>query len=339
MKNQVEILIQSFQAKLELIKEFQAGIEFRNRWYKEHIVGWQNKLKTATLEVKKESGLYLNQLKQKIDEIFEAWKETWEINNFPIIRADFSIKNNMIQSAHPHWINDVIERSCEWFAQLNFQISQGNEIVDQRENFDLLNISHSHPSRKEADSFYYHDQKMLRTHNTANTAKVLLDNHDKKELRVATFGNVYRNDPDDATHTHQFTQIDFIWVQKEINLTNLKWVINNYLESIFEQPLKTRYRPSFFPFTETSFEVDLACVYCQASGCRICKYTGWIEVLGAGMLNPQCFINTGYDPTEYNAIAAGIGCERIAMIKHRISNIRDFYQNEDNFFKKGNWLC
>lgn len=359
MDQKIKNLIHSFQEELKKISEYQVGIEFKNRWVKENILPWQRSLLTLSQERKKHSGFYLNQLKLKINQIFQQWKEGQENKNFLILPYDPSIQHENEKKFHPHWINDVIDLSCQWFANLGFQIEQGEEIINEELNFDLLNVPKNHPSRVVSDSFYYEltgdNKKMLRTHTTSNSMANLKKHAQKEdwEFQLVTFGNVYRNDHDDATHTHQFTQIDFIWVQKTINLANLKWLIQNYLEAVFEQKVKLRYRPSYFPFTETSLEVDLGCVVCNQQGCRICKLTGWIEVLGTGMLHPYCFMNAGYPylpaydngsvysyhRVEYNGIAGGIGCERIAMIKHKINEIRDFYQNDRKFFEKGKWLC
>lgn len=327
-------LLLELKNNLKQTKNFQAAIEQKNEWIKKYIVQLQIKIKDQPFENKKKLGKLINQLKIEADLIFEKIKNRYELESFNKVLIDPSVKNETLLQAHPHWLNNVIQRSCEWFAKMNFKIEQGNEIVSQIENFDLLNINQNHPARINSDSFYFDQKYMLRTHNTCHSAKVLLEANPKAELRVVTFGNVYRNDTDDATHSHQFSQIDFIWVQKNLSLANLKWIVQNFLNYVFEKKVKVRFRPSFFPFTEPSFEVDVSCATCAQFGCNICKKTGWIEILGSGMINYYVLKNTGYDPNEYNAVAAGIGCERLAMIKYMINDIRYFYNNDTRFFRE-----
>ncbi|MDQ0513871.1 phenylalanyl-tRNA synthetase alpha chain [Mycoplasmoides fastidiosum] len=330
----LEQLLGELKTKLTQAPNLQAAIEAKNLWLKNHVLSLQANLRNLTPEEKKVIGGLINQLKDESKLLFDEVRDQFERQNFTVIKADLSIKNEAITAALPHWVNEIIARSCEWFARMNFQIETGSDVVSYQENFDLLNIGPNHPARLNSDSFYFDDKTMLRTHNTAHTAKVLLEQKNKGELRVVTFGDVYRNDPDDFTHTHQFTQIDFIWVQEKLSLANLKWMIKNFLDYVFERDINLRFRPSFFPFTEPSFEIDMACNKCEQQGCSTCKKTGWIEVLGSGMINQHVLRNTGYDPTKFKAIAAGVGIERLAMIKYSISDIRNFFNNDVRFLSE-----
>lgn len=217
---------------------------------------------------------------------------------------------------------------------MNFKIESGNEVVRTIDNFDKLNISKDHPARQGNDSFFIDEEMMLRTHCTATTATVI-DQNTSKDIRVVSFGNVYRKDDDDATHSHQFNQIDLVWVKDGLSLQNLKWLIHEMLKYIFGPKVETRFRLSHFPFTEPSFEVDMTCPYCGGNGCAICKNTGWIELLGAGMLHANVLKFAGVNIKS--GLAAGVGVDRLAMIKYGITDIRDLYSNDFrilNSFKK-----
>lgn len=330
----LDLLLDHFDRAIAMARNYQQVIEIKNKWFK-HFFILDQALKEPRLSDKKNISFWSNHLKKGLTKKLQTIKQKFDQTSYVRIDPCLRMENEAIKKPHPHWLNHVVQLACDWFEKLSFKIEFGNEVVSTFENFDLLNIKPNHPARLNSDAFYFKQPPMmLRSHNTANTAKVLLNNKEKTSMRVVTFGNVYRNDPDDATHSHQFMQIDFIWVQRNINLMNLKWVIKSFLNHIFERAVPTRFRPSFFPFTEPSFEVDIGCIYCNMLGCSICKRSGWIEVLGAGMLHQTVLANTGYDPDQFQAIAAGIGCERIAMIKHKITDIRHFYQNNSSFFEK-----
>ncbi|WP_391592106.1 Phenylalanyl-tRNA synthetase alpha subunit [[Mycoplasma] cavipharyngis] len=328
-------LLSQLKEQLNQAPNLQSAIEIKNLWFKNHVISLQKTLSNLSLLERKNTGILINQLKTAAQNLFDDIKDQFEQKSFHKIIIDHSMQNDHIIAAYPHWLNDILARTCEWFVKMNFQINTGNEVVSFYENFDLLNIGPNHPARLNSDSFYFDQTYMLRSHNTAHTAKVLLAAQPKEDLRIVTFGNVFRNDSDDLTHSHQFVQVDFIWVQKNLSLANLKWVIKNFLEYVFERSIQVRFRPSFFPFTEPSFEVDIACNKCSQNGCNKCKKTGWIEVLGSGMINQHVLKNTGYDPKKFNAIAAGVGIERLAMLKYNINDIRHFYQNDNRFFKVG----
>lgn len=242
------------------------------------------------------------------------------------------MKNHFLKNGSMHLLNIVLDDAIKFFEQLNFEVVSGNEVVTDQFNFHNLNIPKNHPSRNMQDSFFINEELLLRTHCTVTTAQKIYQNKND-DIRVLSYGNVYRKDDDDATHSHQFTQLDLVWVNKNINVANLKWLIDSFLKYLFENnDIQTRYRLSYFPFTEPSFEVDVSCFKCQQKGCSICKKTGWIEILGAGLLNMNVLRLA--DIKNSVGLAAGIGIERIAMLKYGISDIRDFYNNNFAFIKQ-----
>lgn len=218
---------------------------------------------------------------------------------------------------------------------LGFKINQGPEVVTTNQNFTKLNIDKNHPAREEQDTLYFTPDLILRTH-TSPEQIAILESCQKFPIKIIVPGNVYRNDDDDATHSHQFNQMEGLWVDDNVQMSDLKATLIYLLKKLFGKNIKTRFRPSHFPFTEPSAEVDMSCLFCQQKGCRICKYSGWIEVLGAGMVHPQVLKNCGINPQKYQGFAFGLGIDRLAMLKYKINDIRLFYTNDLRFLKQFN---
>ncbi len=309
-------------------------VEIKNKLSKDFI----NPLKTLLQETKdhnekKSLGQEINQLKINLERDFLFVKNEFEQEqkkvNYQVVDT---INNLTIGKAH------ILEKTnkeiLDIFKELQFDIRCGDDIVSSIWNFDALNISKNHPARAMHDSFFMSDEQLLKTHNTSYSAffAKLLNKTD--DIRICSYGSVFRNDDDDATHSHQFMQIDLVWIKEGLNIANLKWIVDYMLHKLFGNEVKTRYRLSFFPFTEPSFEVDISCFNCLNKGCNICKGSGWIEVLGAGMLHQNVLKNIGINHNKYQGIAFGIGIERIAMLKHEIEDIRNFYTNDFNFLKQ-----
>ncbi|QGZ97616.1 phenylalanine--tRNA ligase subunit alpha [Mycoplasma sp. NEAQ87857] len=275
----------------------------------------QQQLKSAPVDQKKAIGQQINVLKQEYQKFFdlaEARIKELEINRK--INSEFiDVTTPVLKTASLNPITIIEERMKDWFLAHGYYQEEMGEIVSDLYNFERLNIAKDHPARAMHDSLYLNATTLLRTHNTGITAKVLEDNKNKV---ISTFaiGKVYRNDEDDATHSHQFTQVDFVSVGK-VSFSNLIWTLKSLLSYVLEAEIEIRLRPSYFPFTEPSVEVDMF------------YNNRWIEVLGAGMLHPQVLKLAGYS-NEYNGFAAGIGIERITMIKYGFSDIRDLYKND-----------
>ncbi len=238
-------------------------------------------------------------------------------------------KKEDLGSLHP--INLVRNELIEAFAGMGFEIFEGPEIELDEYNFRLLNIPQDHPARDMQDTLYITDNILLRTQTSSGQARVMQSK--KPPLKILSPGKVYRAD-DDATHSPMFHQMEGLVVDKNITLCDLKGTLEAFLKKMFNGDLKTRFRPSYFPFTEPSVEVDVTCFECKGKGCHLCKGTGWIEVLGAGIVNRRVLENCNIDPDEYQGFAFGIGLERIAMLKYGIPDIRLFFENDIRFLKQ-----
>ena len=195
----------------------------------------------------------------------------------------------------------------------------------------MLNVPKGHPARDAQDTFYIDDELLLRTQTSAMQVRYMLSRADKKPFKMICPGKVYRRDDDDATHSHQFMQIEGLVVGKNISLSDLKGTLELLVRKMFGKDRNIRFRASYFPFTEPSYEVDVSCFNCNNKGCNICKHTGWIEILGSGMVHPNVLRDCGFDPEVYTGFAFGLGIERVAMLKYGINNIRLFYSNDERF--------
>ena len=214
---------------------------------------------------------------------------------------------------------------------MGYDVVEGPEIESDLYNFEKLNLAKDHPARDMQDSFYITTEMLLRTQTSPVQARTMDSNKDKTPIRIICPGKVYRKDDDDMTHSHQFTQIEGLVVDENISVAHLKGTLEVLVRKLFGDDREIRLRPSFFPFTEPSLEVDVTCFKCGGNGCPLCKQTGWIEILGAGMVHPNVLRACGYDPEKYSGFAFGMGAERIAMLKYGINDIRHFYVNNMNF--------
>ncbi|MBW1649411.1 MAG: phenylalanine--tRNA ligase subunit alpha [Deltaproteobacteria bacterium] len=227
-----------------------------------------------------------------------------------------------------HPITIIGNKICDIFLRIGFDIAEGPEIETDYYNFEALNIPKDHPARDMQDTFYTVNNLVLRTHTSPIQARVM--EKVKPPVKIIAPGKVYRCDSD-ITHTPMFHQVEGLVVDKNISFADLKGVLTVFIHQIFDKDTKMRFRPSFFPFTEPSAEVDISCVICRGKGCRICSNTGWIEILGSGMVHPAVFENVGYNPEKYTGFAFGMGIERIAMLKYGVDDIRKFFENDIRF--------
>jgi phenylalanyl-tRNA synthetase alpha chain len=217
------------------------------------------------------------------------------------------------------------------FRAAGFEVVEGPEVEDDFHNFQALNIPENHPARAMADTFYFPDGRLLRTHTSPVQIRAMRAR--KPPLRVIAPGRVYRSDSD-LTHTPMFHQVEGLVVDENISLANLKAVLHGFMERFFERELEIRFRPSYFPFTEPSAEVDIGCVFCNGAGCRVCKQTGWLEVLGTGMVHPKVLEACGVDPERYTGYAFGMGIERMAMLRYGVNDLRLFFENDWRFLQQ-----
>ncbi len=312
--------------KFEICTNKQKVIETKNIISKQYIEPLLVDLRNAPAFLKKEIGIRISNLKEELDALASEYLDKFvepEERDEIYSSNDLKLKLKYHDKGNLHILTKTINQIKEFFSQFNFTFLNGDEITSDLNNFERLNIPKNHPARNAHDTFYIDAENLLRTHCTANTASCINNNQDE-EIKILSYGNVYRNDDDDATHSHQFMQVDFVWIKEGINLSNLKWIVDSFLKHFFGKEIKTRYRLSFFPFTEPSFEVDVSCFKCT-DGCSLCKHTKWIEVMGAGMLHENVLKQANI---EYKSgIAAGIGIERLIMLKYGITDIREIYGN------------
>ncbi len=299
------------------------------------VTGLLKGMRDVAPEDRPKVGQMVNQLREKIGMLISS-KEEYLKN----VEMQNALKNESVDVTIPgkksdlgslHPINLVRNELIDAFAGMGFEIFEGPEIELDEYNFRLLNIPQDHPARDMQDTLYITDNILLRTQTSSGQARVMQDK--KPPLKILSPGKVYRAD-DDATHSPMFHQMEGLVVDKNITLCDLKGTLEAFLKKMFKDDLKTRLRPSYFPFTEPSVEVDVTCFECKGKGCHLCKGTGWIEVLGAGIVNRRVLENCGIDPDEYQGFAFGIGLERIAMLKYGIPDIRLFFENDVRFLKQ-----
>jgi phenylalanyl-tRNA synthetase alpha chain len=233
-----------------------------------------------------------------------------------------------------HPVTRTLKRVEAFFRQAGFEVHEGPEIEDDYHNFEALNIPPSHPARAMHDTFYFDSHSLLRTHTSPVQIRVM--EHQSPPLRIIAPGRVYRRDSD-LTHTPMFHQVEGLLVDEQVSFTDLKGILSDFLRAYFEQEsLKIRFRPSYFPFTEPSAETDIQCVNCSGKGCRVCSQTGWLEVLGCGMVHPKVFEHLSIDSEQYLGFAFGLGVERLAILRYGISDLRLFFENDLRFLRQFN---
>lgn len=238
-------------------------------------------------------------------------------------------RNSEVGGLHP--VTRTLQRIERYFRNIGFDVAEGPEIEDSHHNFTALNIPETHPARAMHDTFYFDADKLLRTHTSPVQIRVMEEN--QPPLRLIAPGRVYRCDSD-LTHTPMFHQVEGLMVDENISFTDLKGVLSDFLQAFFEKPLKVRFRPSYFPFTEPSAEADIECVICGGEGCRVCSHTGWIEILGCGMVHPNVFEHVNIDSEKYLGFAFGLGVERMAMLRYGVNDLRLFFDNDLRFLSQ-----
>jgi phenylalanyl-tRNA synthetase alpha chain len=279
-----------------------------------------------------DAGKEANILKKRLEEEFRTAFEkmgTAEARHYEAI--DVSLPGRPVPLGTLHPITQIIGEICVIFQKLGFDISEGPEVELDYYNFEALNIPKNHPARDMQDTFYVSENIVLRTH--TSPLQVRMMEKQKPPVRIVAPGKVYRCDSD-ITHTPMFHQVEGLLVDENISFGDLKGVLTAFVHQMFDEHTSLRFRPSFFPFTEPSAEVDILCVMCRGNGCRVCSQTGWLEVLGSGMVHPAVFENVGYDTTKYTGFAFGMGVERITMLKYGIDDIRKFFENDYRFLRQ-----
>ena len=249
-------------------------------------------------------------------------------------KIDVTLPGRQMPLGHLHPLTLTLNRIKDIFMTMGFSVEEGPEIERDYFNFEALNLPKDHPARDMQDSFYITDEILMRTQTSPVQARTMQSHEPNSPIRMIAPGRVYRRDDYDATHSPMFTQVEGLVIDKGISLADLKGTLELFLHQIFNENVGVRFRPSFFPFTEPSAEVDISCVMCHGKGCRVCKGTGWLEILGAGMVHPHVLEMSGYDPKQVSGFAFGLGVERIAMLSYGVDDLRLFYDNDMRFLRQ-----
>lgn len=281
-------------------------------------------------------GQWVNEAREKLEEaISEAQKKIAERElekrlEDEKVDVTMPVEGRSAGSLHPMSI--VLEQLLDIFTGMGFEAVEGPEVELDHYNFELMNIPKNHPARDAQDTFYIDDNVVLRTHTSPVQARIMTTR--KPPIRIVSFGRVYRADEADATHSPVFHQLEGLVIDENISMGDLKGTLDTFARRLYGEGVTTRFRPSFFPFTEPSAEVDLTCAACRGKGCRICKDTGWIEVLGSGMVNPKVLEMCGIDSKKYSGFAFGMGVERLSNLKYNVPDMRYLYENDIRFLKQ-----
>ena len=283
-------------------------------------------------EIRPKAGKKANETKKTLETLFKKTLKQFEAAaDEKDGRLDVSLPGRVSSLGSLHPITQITRQISNIFIQLGFNVAEGPEVETDYYNFEALNIPRNHPARDMQDTFYISKNIVLRTHTSPTQPRIM--EKQKPPVRIISPGKVYRCDSD-LTHTPMFHQVEGLLVDENVSFGDLKGILTTFVHQMFDPETSLRFRPSFFPFTEPSAEVDIRCVICKGDGCRVCSKTGWLEVLGSGMVHPAVFENVGYDTTRYSGFAFGMGVERIAMLKYGIDDIRKYFQNDLRFLRQ-----
>ncbi len=334
MRGQLEQMRQQVVAAIAAATTEDALNEIRVRYLgrKGELTGLMKGLGALPPEERPKVGQLVNVVKEEmegaIDAALTTAREAATAQRLATERIDVTLPGRRRRLGSKHPVTLVVEEVSEIFAGLGFSVAEGPEIEHDWYNFEALNFPPEHPARDMQDTFFVENELLLRTHTSPVQIRTMLKQ--KPPVRIIAPGTVYRCDSD-ATHSPMFHQIEGLMVDSKVSFADLKGILTIFTNQLFGQKTGVRLRPSFFPFTEPSAEVDIACVICGGSGCRVCKQTGWLEILGAGMVDPEVFRHVGYDPETISGFAFGMGIERIAMLKYGISDMRLLFENDVRF--------
>lgn len=335
MKEKVEKIRKSFEVDIELIKSQKALSDARIEYLgKEGKVTELSKMmKTIPNEDKKEFGMLVNELRNFVTTTLDSLKEEFDLKELnerlENERIDITLPGTSIPTGSPNILEKTVEDLEELLMSMGYDVVEGPEIEEDLYNFELLNLPKGHPARDSQDTFYIEgDKVLLRSHTSPVQARTMLEKGGKEPIRIVCPGKAYRRDDDDATHSHQFMQMEGLLIDKKVSLADLKGTFDVIAKHLFGENSETRFRPSYYPFTEPSVEMDVSCFKCGGKGCAVCKNTGWITIGGAGVVNPHVLEMCGYDPKVWHGFAFGFGLDRIAMVKYEINDIRAIYNTD-----------
>ncbi len=345
MKEKCETIKSNLQIDISLVSNLQDIVELKAKYIGKSgcITELTKNMKDLSVDERKEVGALANTLKSEVSTIIEKCENDLKLKALNEKLAnesiDVTLPSTKFNFGRANILERVIENVESIFMSMGYDVVDGPEIEEDRFNFELLNIPKGHAARDAQDTFYIKDNEiLLRSQTSPVQARTMLKGEGKTPIRMICPGKTYRRDDDDATHSHQFMQIEGLLVDKDISLCDLKGTFDVLAQNMFGSELKTRFRPSYYQFTEPSVEMDIECFECHGKGCPLCKSTGWITIGGAGLVHPNVLRNCGYDPNVWSGFAFGFGAERIAMLKYGIKDIRTFYNLDlrevENFDRK-----
>ena len=341
MKEKVESIKKELLIDVEKINNIQAVVDIKAKYIGKNgfITLLTKNMKELSIEERKDIGAIANTLKKEAIELINN-KES-EINarilneKLKNEKIDISLPSIELRTGAPNILEHVVEEFESVFMSMGYDVVDGPEIEEDKYNFELLNIPKGHPARDAQDTFYLkNDEILLRSQTSPVQARVMLANNGSVPIRMICPGKTYRRDDDDATHSHQFMQIEGLLIDHDISLSDLKGTFDVIAKKLFGSETETRFRPSYYQFTEPSVEMDISCFNCKGKGCSLCKNTGWITIAGAGMVHPNVLKMNGYDPEKYQGFAFGTGMDRFAMFKFGITDIRTIYGNDERFLSQ-----
>ena len=342
MKEKLELIRNVAKQQIQTIKNLQELGELKARMLgkKSELTEILKGMKDLSPEERREIGSLVNRVKNDIESNFKKVEKVIEQKELEKKleeeKIDITLPSSKIIRGSKHPINRTIEQIQDLFVSMGYDVIEGPELETDEFCFERLNLPKGHPARDMQDSFYITPEYLLRTQTSSVQARVMLANEEKSPIRMICTGKTYRRE-DDATHSHQFHQVEGLVIDKKernVSLADLKGTLEVFVKEMLGDNLDLRFRPSYFPFTEPSYEVDVTCFKCKGKGCNLCKQTGWIEILGAGIVHPNVLKMNGYDPEQYGGFAFGTGIDRLAMFKYGITDMRYLYTNDIRFLKQ-----
>ena len=342
MKEKLEQIKKNAKEKLEKVEDLQILNDIKVKYLgkKGELTEILRGMGSLSAEERPKIGSLVNEVRNEIEELIKNAEQKLKEKNLQKKlekeKIDLTLPSTKIKIGSKHPLNRVIEEIEDLFVSMGYDVISGPELETDEFCFERLNLPYGHPARDMQDSFYITDTLLLRTQTSSVQARTMLANEEKTPIRMICTGKTYRRE-DDATHSHQFNQVEGLVIDKKernVSLADLKGTLEVLVKKILGENLDLRFRPSYFPFTEPSYEVDVTCFKCGGKGCPLCKKTGWIEVLGSGIVHPNVLRLNGYDPEKYSGFAFGTGLDRIAMFKYEIPDMRLLYSNDVRFLNQ-----
>ena len=339
MKDKIEDIKKEVEKKLKDLKDIKRLNELRIEYLgkKGQLTALLRGMGNISAEERPKMGALVNSAKEEIEarmkEIEEELQSIELKKKLESEEIDITLPSQKIRRGSKHPLNRVIEEIEDLFVSMGYDVVSGPELETDEYCFERLNLPKGHPARDMQDSFYITSEYLLRAQTSAVQARTMLANKEKTPIRIIVPGKTFRRE-DDATHSHQFNQVEGLVVDENISLADLKGTLEVFMKKMLGPNTELRFRPSYFPFTEPSYEVDVSCFKCGGKGCNLCKQTGWIELLGSGIVHPNVLRMNGYDPDKYSGFAFGVGLDRLAMFKYGITDIRLLYKDDIRFLKQ-----